>query len=160
MPDDGLPTRKREWSGQECSTLGHVTSVSPESTISRPRATLDRRILLGNLASGVLWLVPATVMSWPIGLFGAAYVVVASLFFALAYAREPRSTRQQLSIWAVPWVAAMLLWIWIIGPIGPSSSGVDVVLDVLGSCLVGTLCFLVWQLVAAAIHQLLAWLEI
>lgn len=160
MPGDGLPTRKREWSGQECGTLGHVTSVSPESTISRPRATLDRRILLGNLASGALWLAPVAVNAWPIALFGATYVVVASVFLARVLTYKPRSLREDVLIWAVPWVAAMLLWVGIIAPIGPNDGAADVVGGVFAGCVVGTLCFLGWQLLAFPIRQLLAWLEI
>ena len=136
------------------SVASEATPVSPPAR----RVRLDRPVLVSNLVSGALWLLfPAVFGASPMSLIGAVYVVAASLFLAAVYAREALTVRQEALAWVVPWLAAVALWTILVGAIefGTSSSLSPFV--ILPGLLLGTLCYLGWQIVALAIRQFLAW---
>jgi len=127
--------------------------MSRSRTVPRtPAVRLDRPVLAGNLASGAVLLAGGAVLSWPLALVGAAYVVAASVFLAWAYARAQLTRRQEAAVWAVPWLAAVALWWWVAAGIagGPS------LLDLWLGLVVGTGCYLVWQVLALAARRLIA----
>jgi hypothetical protein len=114
-------------------------------------------VLVGNLISGALWLlVLAAVGAWVLCLVGAAYVVVASVFLAAVYGRPASLTpRQEMLAWLAPWLAAVALWAWVgAGVEGGTSSWP---LTMRFAVLIGTGCYVAWQLVALPVRQLMAW---
>src|SRR6476469_7413905 len=138
------------------------------SSVDRdPWRRLDGPILVSNLVSGAVWLFPMT-PPWSdsfggLGLFltGAAYVLVGSVFLAAVYAREALSWRQELFAWLAPWVVACFLWSYVLSGIGPDGGGGGWASAVAGAVglglLVGTPCYLAWQIVALVIRQIIAW---
>jgi hypothetical protein len=91
-----------------------VTMTDFRSTSTGPsQARLARRVLVANIVSGTLWLVPLAFSSWPLSLIGAVYVAVASVFLAAVYARGALTRRKEAMAWAAPWLAAVLLWAWV-----------------------------------------------
>lgn len=111
-------------------------------------------MLYSNLASGLICLVAGVIglrLAPAFYLIGLCYVVAASLFLAFAYGSEPLTRRRELVTWAVPWVAAGVLWTALIGPVSA-----DFRLS-LGSVVVGftiaTGCYLLWQAVALAFRH-------
>lgn len=134
------------------------------STTETPRIRLDRPILISNLVSGALWLSPLALSGgsdsfdgWPLFLIGAGYVVVGSLFLAAVYGREVVTRRHEAWAWITPWLAAIALWSLIL--IGMEFE--NNVSHYLGTLFIGvviaTPCYLVWQIMALAIRQFLAW---
>ncbi len=133
-----------------------VTELPPIGKAA-PRARLDRPVLVGNLVSGALWLLPLALLgSWPLSLVGAAYVAVAGAFLAGVYARERLSRKQEALAWGLAWLGAVALWTLVIASIddGVASSGW---LDLWPGLVLGTLCYLGWQLSALAVRQFLSW---
>ncbi len=82
-------------------------------------------------------------------MIGAAYVAVGSVVLAAVYARETLNTRQEIGSWAGVWLLAVALCAWII--FTPSI----LLAVVFGALALGTVCFLVWQLLALAVRQVL-----
>jgi len=71
-------------------------------------------VLLGNLASGALWLLLlVAVGAWVLPLVGAAYVAVAGVFLAALYGRGSLTVQQEVLGWVTPWLVAVTLWIWV-----------------------------------------------
>ncbi len=135
-----------------------VTDLPPVGETA-PRARLDRPVLVGNLVSGALWLlILALLGAWPLSLIGAAYVAVASTFLARVYARERLSRKQEALAWALPWLGAVVLWIFLIASIGDGVAA-PAWFHVWPGLVVGTPCYLAWQLSALAVRQFLAWRE-
>jgi hypothetical protein len=127
----------------------HPTDV--RASVSR-RGVLDRPVLVCNLVSGALWLlVLVAVGLWPLAVVGAAYVLVASLFLAAVHARGPLTPGQVAVAWATPWLAAVAVWTWIGASVGGGTSGR--VLDLWFGLLIGTPCYLAWQLGALAVRR-------
>ncbi|WP_445257803.1 hypothetical protein [Nocardioides aurantiacus] len=79
------------------------------------RVCLDRPVLVGNLVSGGGWLLAPMVITasygaWPLSLFGAGYVVAASVFLAAVYGRGPMSWSAEALAWVTPWLVAVASW--------------------------------------------------
>lgn len=125
-----------------------TASTGSESAATTPR--LNRPILVSNLVSGMLCqLLLVALGSWPLAVIGAGYIVVGSMILAAAYGRETLTPQQEIGSWAVTWLLAVALWAWIF--FAP-----DILLSGLfGAFAIGTVCFLVWQLLALAVRQLL-----
>ena len=138
--------------------MSGVTTVElPPIGEAAPRTRFDRPVLVGNLVSGALWLLLLAVLgSWPLALIGAAYVAVASVFLARVYGGERLSRKQEALAWATPWLGAVVLWTLVIASIedGVASSGW---LNLWPGLVLGTLCYLAWQLSALAVRQFLTW---
>ncbi|WP_395695523.1 hypothetical protein [Nocardioides sp.] len=127
---------------------------------------LDRRILISNLASGAAWLLLLT-PPWSdgfggLGLFllGAAYVGAVSVFFAFMYARANLTRRQELATWVGPWLLACLLWSDLLSGLSPDpgqSWAAAAWMAVFFGFLVGTPCYLAWQVLALVVRQVWAW---
>jgi hypothetical protein len=138
-----------------------TTDVRTTST-EPPREWLDRRVLVANVVAGALWLFAVAFWTWPLPIVGAAYVAVASVFLAAVYARGTLSRRREGLAWAASWLAAVALWASIFAGV----DGVDIgdagsawVPDLLAGLVVGTACYLAWQISALAVRQLMAWRE-
>ena len=137
--------------------VGVSTTGLPPTSTEPLRARLDRPVLVGNLVSGVVWLLLTLSLTWSVPLFliGAAYVAAGSVFLAAVYARDALTKRQEALAWAAPWLVAVGLWAWIGAGIKDGSSGSGWLLALwLGLC-VGTPCYLAWQFVALAVRQLM-----
>jgi hypothetical protein len=136
------------------ATAGSVPEPRPA------RVPLDRRILVGNLASGALWLLLLAapwgdIEGWGLFLLGAAYVAAGSLFLAAAYGRDALTPRHEALAWALPGLAAVALWA-VVGA-GLEGGTTGWFLPLWFGLLIGTPCYLAWQVVALAVRQLLAW---
>jgi hypothetical protein len=127
--------------------------VSAASTTDGPPAAsprVDRPILVSNLIAGALCqLVLVALGFWPLAVIGAGYVAVGSVVLAAAYARDTLTPRQEIGAWVGTWLLAVALWAWIGYEPGFGS--------VLGALVLGlsfgTVCVLVWQVVALAVRQ-------
>lgn len=126
---------------------------------------LDDRVLVGGLVAGGLWLVPMLFLAWPVTLVGGAYVVVASVFLAAAYGRRPLARRQELLVWVAPWLLLVAWWLgvfWLTGGDDPEGEGVTIDGAVWAGAIaavLATICFLIWQLTALAVREVLRWFE-
>jgi hypothetical protein len=137
-------------------TMAGVTTTGvPGTSTEPPRTRIDRPVLVGNLVSGALWLLPLAFASWPLSLMGAAYVATGSVFLAAVYARDALTRRQEALAWTAPWLAAVALWVWIGASIEGGNTGSDWPLVLLLGVGIGTPCYLAWQLSALAVRQLL-----
>lgn len=88
---------------------------------------------------------------WPLAVIGAGYVAVGSVVLAVAYARETLTPWQEIGSWLGTWLLAVALWAWI-----GYEPGFGTLLGALGfGFAIGTACFLVWQVVALAVRQVL-----
>lgn len=115
---------------------------------------LDRSVLVGDLVAGALLLVVlALLATWVLVLLGAAYVVAASVLLAAFYGRGSFSRRQEALVWVVPWLGAVLLWMWVGAQIGGGSATLSL-LNLWFGLVVATPCYLAWQLLAVAVRQL------
>jgi hypothetical protein len=134
-----------------------TASTTEESPAAPPR--LHRRILVSNLVAGAACqLVLVALGLWPLAVIGAGYVAVGSVVLAAAYAREPLTRRQEIGSWVGTWLLAVALWLGIIYALdGAESAGtVGTWLGLLFFVFaIGTVCFLVWQLGALAVRQLI-----
>jgi hypothetical protein len=114
-------------------------------------------VLVSNIVSGTLWLLPLAFASWPLSLIGAAYVAVGSVFLAAAYARDAFTRRQEVLAWAAPWSVAVTMWTLLLTGTDDENSVSAWSLSLfIGLCL-GTLSYLAWQILALAVRQVLAW---
>ena len=117
----------------------------------------DRPVLVSNLLSGAVWLaVPTLTGAWAVTLVGILYVVPASLFLARARARVVAGRGRTL-VWAVVWLAAVLLWGGLIASLEFSNSAGDYVAGATGGLLFGTMSVIAWQVVALGIRRFQAW---
>ena len=136
-------------------------SVASEAAPVGPparRLRLDRSVLVSNLASGVSWLmIPAAFGAWPLSVIGAVYIVAASLFLAMVYARESLTASQEALAWAAPWLGAVVAWATVIGAIEFENTASHYFAGLAIGLLLGTLSYLGWQVLALAIRQVLAW---
>ena len=134
---------------------GVNTTDVPASETQPALAGLDRPVLVGSLVSGALWLaLLAFLAGWLLVLVGAAYVVAASVFLAAVYGRDSLTRRQEALAWITPWLMAVALWTWVgAGVEGGTSSGL---LTLWFGLLIGTGCYVAWQLLAVAARQLMA----
>jgi hypothetical protein len=109
-----------------------------------------------TVVSGAVWLVLlASLGGWAFSLVGAAYVAVGSVFLAAVYGRGPLTVRQEALAWITSWLVAVALWTWVgAGIEGGISSGL---LTLWFGLLIGTGCYMAWQLLALAVRQLMAW---
>jgi hypothetical protein len=135
---------------------GVTTTGIPATSIEPPRVWLDRNVLVGNFVSGLLWLLPLALASWPLSLMGAAYVATVSVFLAVVYARNQLTRAQEALAWAAPWVAAVALVVLVLASIDGGTTGPDWPLLLFGLG-IGTPCYLAWQLSALAVRQLVTW---
>jgi len=135
------------------NTTGGVAVTRTETTPAR----LDRPVLVSNIVSGTLWLLPLAFASWPLCLIGAAYVAVGSVFLAAVYARDVSTMRQEMLAWATPWLVAVALWTLLLAGIDVENSVSSWFLSLFVSLGIGTLCYLAWQVLALVVRHVLAW---
>lgn len=130
---------------------------APEVSTAEARRSpqLDRRVLVSNLVSGAVWLVVASfVVGWLLVLVGAGYVALASVSLAYIYARDVLSMRQEALAWIVTWLTAVAAWMWVAVAAGSTQS--NWLLDIWFGLVVGTGCFLAWQVLGLALRRVLA----
>ena len=115
---------------------------------------LEPHILIGNVVSGMLWLILLTVLTtWVLAVIGAVYVAATSIFLSAVYARETVSVRQEALAWSTPWLLAVALWVWVGSLVEGGASGRAA--NLWFGLLLGTACYLAWQLSALVVRQLL-----
>ena len=131
------------------------TTEAPASEARSARARFARPVLVGNLVAGAVWLLLlAAFGAWVLSLIGAVYVAVSSVFLAAVYGCDSLTVRQEVLAWVTPWLLAVTLWIWVgAGVEGATSSWL---LTLWFGLLIGTGCYLAWQLLALAVRQLMA----
>ncbi len=78
-----------------------------------------------------------------------------SVFLAAVYARPALARRHEVGAWVASWLAAVALWTWVL--VGVEGGTSFLLLTAGGGFVVATPCYLVWQAVALAVRQLLAW---
>jgi glucose-6-phosphate-specific signal transduction histidine kinase len=117
---------------------------------------VDRPLLLSDLISGAVWLFLALLRSGPIlPLIGAAYVVAGSVFLSAVYAHERLTVREEALTWLAPWLVAVALWAGIVIAIEFENSVSHYLLGLHGGVIIATPCYLVWQIVALVVRQLM-----
>lgn len=127
-----------------------------DTTASTPTRSVDRRVLVGNLVPGLALAGASAVASWPLAVAAAVYVIVVSLFFGVAYARQPLRRRQELVVWLAPWAVAIALWAVILAGVdGGGDDASDLLVGFWGGTIVGTGCYLGWQALALAGRRLI-----
>lgn len=90
-----------------------------------------------------------TVLAIPFGFFSAIYVVLASLFLAGAYGRQPRSRRRELVVWVTSWLGAVPpVTLFVPGWATPIYAAVYLLP-----------AYVAWQLLALAVWQGMAWVS-
>lgn len=109
---------------------------------------LDRAVLLSNLVTGTLLLAILVGMgAWPLAVIGWIFVLLASFFLSFMAARNVDSTSARAVVWGVPGLAAVVLWVAILYPIGPpNGTASDYVLPLGLGASIGLSCYLAWQL--------------
>lgn len=119
--------------------------------------TVDRLLLVSNLASGAACLLVGLAWIGP-GLFviGMAYVVAASVFLGAVYARESLTYAQEALAWTTPWLGSVVLWAWLAAQVGGGSSEPPWLMELWFGLVIATPCYLLWQLLALAIRQVMA----
>ncbi len=129
---------------------------------------LDDRVLVGNLVAGGTWVLPVLFLAPLPALVAAAYVALASVLLAAAYGREHLTRRREAWTWVVTWAGAVAAWVVLLAVVAlgesgdPESTGswVGTALWMLPvSAVLGTLCYLAWQVTALAVRRVLAWTE-
>lgn len=108
-------------------------------------------LFVSQVVAGVVLLGMLSVLSWPLALFGLVYVMLASLFFSYAYRHEPLARNREALVWLSPWLVAIVLWFWMIANV----EGASWPPSFFSAVLIGTLCYLGWQLLALAVGQAL-----
>lgn len=115
----------------------------------RAAVGIDRAALFGNLTSGALWL---AILGGPAGIWlvagGAIYVVVASLFIAAMFAREPLTLSQKAITWGLPWIVAVALWTYVASGIDSGMSDLNCSTNLGIGLLIATFLFAAWQAIA------------
>ncbi len=134
-----------------------TTTGAPATETGSARIRLDRAVLVGNLVAGTLLLSPLAFLSWPLLVIGAVYVIAASVFLAAVYAHEVLTRRQEALAWIASWLVAVALWSVLVAGTSFENTAPHYLLGLYGGLLFGTPCYLVWQIVALAIRQLIAW---
>lgn len=142
--------------------VGVRTTDDPATEIESARVWLDRPVLVGNLVSGAVWLWPLAIpwsgiANWPLLLIATVYVVAGGVFLAAVYARETLTRRQEVLAWIAPWLVAVLLWAVLIGSTEFENTASHYLLGLFVGMFIATPCYLVWQIVALAVRQLIAW---
>lgn len=115
---------------------------------------MNRDVLVSNLvAGGGLALLSLFFVGWGLPLVAMVYVGVSSMFLATTYARSSLSMKHEFLAWIAPWLLAVTLWTLVGASVeGPSGA----VLNLWFGFIVGTGCYLVWQMLALAVRQVLA----
>lgn len=137
-----------------------VTTTGDPAT-EPARIGLDRPVLVGNLVAGAVWLLPLALPwalnSLPLFLIGAVYVLAGSVFLAAVYARPVLARKQEALAWIASWLVAVALWM----AIGVSIQFENTMSHYLVSLFLGlsiaTPCYLLWQILALVVRQLVAW---
>ncbi len=124
---------------------------------SRSPLRWDRTVLVSQLVSGVACLLVSVAWIGP-GLFviGTAYVVAASALLGAVYARESLTYAQEALAWAPPWLLAVALWAFLAAQFDGGSSESDWLLELWFGLAIATPSYLVWQLLALAVRQVMA----
>lgn len=117
-----------------------------------PRVWWDRVVLYGNLVAGALWLVVLVLQMWPLAVPFAVQVAIGAPFLAVAYARGPMPPRQEALVWAVGWLSGVMVWAIVFRLMGGGG------LSLAYGLLPGTIFYILWQLTALGMRQLLTWL--
>jgi hypothetical protein len=138
------------------------TAEDPATDTGHARVRLDRPVLVGNLVSGAVWLWPLAIpwsgiASWPAFVIGAMYVVAGGVFLAAVYAHEGLTGRQEVLAWIAPWLSAVALWAVLIGGTEFENTVSHYLMALGVGLLIATPLYLVWQIVALAVRQLIAW---
>jgi len=154
--------RKTAAHRRSVATMVGVRATDDTATATEPvRARLDRPVLIGNLVSGAVWLwplaVPWALNAVPLFLVGAVYVLVSSVFLAAVYARPLLTRKQEVLAWVAPWLVAVALWAVLIGGTEFENTVSHYLMAISIGMVIATPCYLVWQIVALAVRQLLAW---
>lgn len=142
--------------GTTCRS-GHL-ALTPMNS-SRSSLRVDRPVLLSNLIAGAALLLVAVVWIGPwVPVIGVAYVVAGSMFLAAVHARREALTYGQEALaWATAWLVAVALWALIGSQIGGVDSGSGWPLNLVFGLVIATPSYLVWQIVALAVRQFMAW---
>lgn len=107
-----------------------------------------------------MWLwplaVPWALNSFPLFVVGAVHVLFCSVFLAALYARPVLTRNQEVLAWVAPWLVAVALWAGLIGLTEFENSVSHYLMALRVGMVIATPCYLVWQVVALAVRQLLA----
>lgn len=124
---------------------------------SRGPLKFERTVLVSQLAAGAACLLVGLAWIGP-GLFviGTAYVVAASAILGAVYARENLTYAQEALAWATPWLLAVALWAFLAAQSDGGSSESDWLLELWFGLAIATPCYLVWQLLALAVRQVMS----
>jgi hypothetical protein len=137
------------------------TAEDPAAQTEPAPARLDRAVLVGNLVSGAVWLwplaVPWALNSLPLFVLGTVYVLVCSVFLAAVYARPVLSRNQEVLAWVTPWLVAVALWAVLLVGTDFENTVWHYLTAISVAMFIATPCYLVWQISALAVRQLLAW---
>jgi len=121
---------------------------------------LDQRVLITNLCSGAFFLLILAVPwrddgigNWVIFAIGSAYVLLASYFLAAMYGRPTLTVRQEASTWAAPWLVAVAIWTWLGAMVDDFSISWA---HLLFGLVIGTGCYLAWQLVSLFLRTIVS----
>jgi len=137
---------------------GGVTTTPDAATNTAPtRLGLDRPVLISNLISGAVCLAPLAILSWPLLLIGGLYVVAGAVFLSAVYGRSVLTRRLEVLAWIVPWIGAVALWSLLVGSSEFGNSVSHYLFGLYAGVLIATPSYLVWQMVALAARQFMAW---
>ena len=89
-------------------------------------------------------------------LIGTTYVVAASVFLGAVYVRESLTYAQEALAWATPWLVAVALWALLAAQVDGGSSESGWLLELWLGLAIATPGYLVWQLLALAVRQVMA----
>ena len=132
--------------------------------ISDQLASPPRRIFASHFLAGMFCLLVGAPPWGGMGsalLFGigAVYVVVGGWVFARVYSQPAMSRRRELAALGGVWLGACVIWTVLVSDIGSGASvdrlGVQVAQTVGFGTFLGTVLFLVWQIAALIIRQLI-----
>ena len=102
-------------------------------------------MLVSNLVAGASWLLVLVAMdAWPLAVIGAVYVLLASGYLGFF-------VRARLA----PWLCAVALWVWLLGSVMFEGTVSHYVASLVAGLAVGSLCFVVWQALAAGTEKFL-----
>lgn len=112
-------------------------------------------MLVGNLVSGALWLLPL-LFSPALFVIGVVYVVGAGAFLGAVYGRGVSTMKQEALAWVAPWLVAVALWTVVLATGGENTMAYYLTCLGLGT-IIATGSYLAWQVVALAVRQVIAW---